>query len=358
MEAQAARPGRRSPLSRQAALLPVGGPPRGGPVVHQTREGACARVRRHGGRAGRHVVVKRAAAKNLQAWANRLTPLTNADADERSAVQETLSSFGTVRNLLEELDVVRRENKKLRFREQRFAHEPLLADASTLLPRACCEACWRCRTNSRRPWRRSEGARQRAIRCSRLNYQDHRRRAVRRARSGRALRSGISGITSVRTSAVDLSARQRDIIEGGLRSRTAAATAGHAFAGVLVEFAGQRPVQDPGQPAPGQWVYHDRRRAPITNGATNSRPTVAFELEASVNSTVSSYAIDSSIGDTRATSLSMTSTLGNTSANAAIRTLKQRVQDCAVQIERHSRSSLCTQSEPAHRAHRQLTARD
>ena len=52
--------------------------------------------------------------------------IDEAVEDELAVVSSVLGSFGPLGSLQSELHEVRRKNKKLRFREQRFARHPLL----------------------------------------------------------------------------------------------------------------------------------------------------------------------------------------------------------------------------------------
>ena len=69
---------------------------------------------------------KRAAAKNLTSWIHRLTTFDHPDEDEKHAINQVLSTHGSVRAFLHDVEETKRTNKKLKFREQRFAHDPLL----------------------------------------------------------------------------------------------------------------------------------------------------------------------------------------------------------------------------------------
>ena len=298
---------------------------------------------------------KRAAAKNLRAWANRLTSVTDTDEEEREAVESTLRDFGSVRTLLEELALARRENKKLRFREQRFAHEPLLRRRrvdllSPSLLRVLVVAL-----------QNELAAATETIRGSALESHPMLRAQFASGGGGKSssssasrrqdeqdldalLRSGLTGVTSVRASVGDLGERQRDIVEGGLREQNRLLRQQVMRLQACLSSLPWAKASKGGRGSPrlGNGFDMVGEALPGGEGGTAAARTNEFttELGASMSSNISS----SSALESR-TNLSMTSTFGNTSANAAIQTLKQRVQDCAVQIERLQQELTRTQSE-------------
>ena len=166
---------------------------------------------------------KRAASKNLKSWIGRLTTFDNPDEDEKEAINQVLATFGSVRNFLSELEEVKRTNKKLRFREQRFAHEPLLRRRrvdmlSPSLLRVLVVAL-----------QNELAASMEVIRTCALEEHPLLQQAIPSYVDSRQLRdqqdldllleSGITGVTPVRTSVADLTTRQRDLIESGLREQ-------------------------------------------------------------------------------------------------------------------------------------------
>ena len=295
---------------------------------------------------------KRAAARNLRVWVNKLTSITDPDVEEHGAVEEMLASFGSMKNLLEELEMTRRENKKLRFREQRFAHEPLLRRrrVDLLSPSllrvlvvalqnelaAALEVIHGCALESH-PLLKSN------IQGSSLSGALGRKRDEQDLDA--LLRSGVSGVTSVRTSVADLSERQRDIIEGGLREQNR-----------LLRQQVTR-LQACLSSLPWSQVSTGSRGSPrlgtgfsMTGDALHNRPDSDHKTEGAAGDAALGQSLSSSIALEKLSSskrgvLSMTSTFGSTNANSAIQTLKQRVQDCAVQIERLQQELMQTQSE-------------
>ena len=59
---------------------------------------------------------------DVKAWIKNL----ETNETERAVLERSLLSFGSIENLANDQRHLDRENKKLRFREQRFAHKPLL----------------------------------------------------------------------------------------------------------------------------------------------------------------------------------------------------------------------------------------
>ena len=169
---------------------------------------------------------KRAAAKNLKSWIGRLTTFDHPDEDEKHAINQVLGTYGSVRSILDDMDDTKRTNKKLRFREQRFAHDPLLRRrrVDMLSPSllrvlvvalqnelsASVDLIHSCALEKHPLLKNSELFRAGGRRSNQPRDQQD---------LDRLLASGIAGITPVKSSVADLSGRQRDLIESGLREQ-------------------------------------------------------------------------------------------------------------------------------------------
>ena len=169
---------------------------------------------------------KRAAAKNLRSWIGRLTTFDNPDEDEKYAMKQILGKYGSVRAVLDDMEEMKRTNKKLRFREQRFAHDPLLRRRrvdmlSPSLLRVLVVALQN-ELSASMDLIKNCALEEHPILKNSRDFNRH------RSRSGqprdqqdldKLLESGITGVTPVKSSVADLSGRQRDLIESGLREQ-------------------------------------------------------------------------------------------------------------------------------------------
>ena len=174
---------------------------------------------------------KRAAAKNLKSWISRLTTFDQPDEDEKQAINQVLGTYGSVRAFLNDLDETKLTNKKLRFREQRFATEPLLRRrrVDMLSPSllrvlvvalqnelsASLDLIQHCALHEHPLlFIDSSSTSTSTLRNKRITQQPRDQQDL-----DVLLASGVTGITPVRTSVADLSLRQRDLVESGLREQ-------------------------------------------------------------------------------------------------------------------------------------------
>ena len=284
---------------------------------------------------------KRAAAKSLNSWIGRLTTFDHPDEDEKHAINQVLATYGSVRAFLNELDDTKRTNKKLRFREQRFAHEPLLRRRrvdmlSPSLLRVLVVALQN-ELSASMELIRSCALEEHPLVVQQQNMNNNNSNNRTQPRDQQdldlLLESGITGITSIKTSIADLSARQRDLIEGGLREQN--------------RLLRQQVMRLQSCLTSLPW-------AEITTGIQNSPRIGTGFHESGYPSTMATNGsrsptntmMTTSMKQTRFENINDVNNNNNSSSNInPMETLKERLSMCAQQIEKLQHELMRTQSE-------------